>query len=73
MEKLWAAVSHQEMVLAELLHERSAPPEEVGEQEQAFPSEGMESNLTSPAVNRSLLAELLPLIKKATAILQVPW
>ncbi|MGH0129363.1 UNVERIFIED_CONTAM: hypothetical protein FKN15_043514 [Acipenser sinensis] len=87
-------------VIAELLHERSAPPalsvplrsqgatsahwqqddmlsnataEEVGEQELAFSSEDVESDSTSSAVKLSLSAELLPLIKRATAVLQVPW
>ncbi|MGH0150206.1 UNVERIFIED_CONTAM: hypothetical protein FKN15_017632 [Acipenser sinensis] len=80
MEKLWAAVSHQEMVLAELVRERLGPTvpldrgtewqqedmlsiatfDEVGEQELAYPSEDVS-------------AERLPLIKRATAVLQVPW
>ncbi|MGH0137705.1 UNVERIFIED_CONTAM: hypothetical protein FKN15_040746 [Acipenser sinensis] len=47
--------------------------EEAGEQELAFPSEHVESDSTSPAVKLSLSAELLPLIKRATTILQVPW
>lgn len=45
----------------------------MGEQELVFPSEEVESDSTSPVVELSLLAELLPLIKRATAILQVPW
>ncbi|MGH0122855.1 UNVERIFIED_CONTAM: hypothetical protein FKN15_008562 [Acipenser sinensis] len=44
--------------------------EEVGEL--AFPSEDMESDSTSSAVKLSLSAEL-PLIKRATVVLQVPW
>ncbi|MGH0159232.1 UNVERIFIED_CONTAM: hypothetical protein FKN15_069527 [Acipenser sinensis] len=32
VEKLWAAVSHQGTVLAELLHERSLPPVLLGSQ-----------------------------------------
>ncbi|MGH0147902.1 UNVERIFIED_CONTAM: hypothetical protein FKN15_044142 [Acipenser sinensis] len=47
--------------------------EEGGEQELAFPSEDVESDSTSPAVKLSLSAELLPLIKRATAVLQMPW
>ncbi|MGH0125175.1 UNVERIFIED_CONTAM: hypothetical protein FKN15_027568 [Acipenser sinensis] len=47
--------------------------EEVGEQELAFPSEDLESDSTSPTVKLPLSAELLPLIKRATAILQMPW
>ncbi|MGH0176729.1 UNVERIFIED_CONTAM: hypothetical protein FKN15_008487 [Acipenser sinensis] len=47
--------------------------EEVGEQELAFLSVDVESDSTSPAVKLSLSAELLPLIKRATAVLQVPW
>ncbi|MGH0119607.1 UNVERIFIED_CONTAM: hypothetical protein FKN15_056875 [Acipenser sinensis] len=83
MEKLWTALSHQGTVLVELLRECSASVdwpqedtlsigvlEEVCEQ---FPFEDVESDSTSPAVKLSLSAELLPLIKKATAILQVPW
>ncbi|MGH0135320.1 UNVERIFIED_CONTAM: hypothetical protein FKN15_029069 [Acipenser sinensis] len=46
--------------------------EEVGEQELAFPSEDVESD-SMGVVKLSLLAELLPLIKRATAVLQVPW
>ncbi|MGH0172306.1 UNVERIFIED_CONTAM: hypothetical protein FKN15_006146 [Acipenser sinensis] len=45
--------------------------EEAGEQELAFLPEDMESDHASPAVKLSLSAELL--IKRATAILQVPW
>ncbi|RXM99950.1 Myelin basic protein [Acipenser ruthenus] len=33
----------------------------------------MESDSTTPVVKLSLSAELLPLIKRATAVLQVPW
>ncbi|MGH0167357.1 UNVERIFIED_CONTAM: hypothetical protein FKN15_078028 [Acipenser sinensis] len=47
--------------------------EEGSEQELAFPSEEVESDSTAPAVKLSLLTELLPLIKRATAVLQVPW
>ncbi|MGH0128977.1 UNVERIFIED_CONTAM: hypothetical protein FKN15_040074 [Acipenser sinensis] len=47
--------------------------EEVGKQELAFPSEDVESDSTSPAVKLFLSAELLPLIKRTTAVLQVPW
>ncbi|MGH0116157.1 UNVERIFIED_CONTAM: hypothetical protein FKN15_074798 [Acipenser sinensis] len=49
-----------------------AVSEEGGEQELAFLSEDMESDSTSPAVKISLSAEL-PLIKRATAVFQVPW
>ncbi|MGH0149391.1 UNVERIFIED_CONTAM: hypothetical protein FKN15_025279 [Acipenser sinensis] len=47
--------------------------EEVGKQELTFPSEDVESDSSSPAVKLSLSVELLPLIKRATAVLQVPW
>ncbi|MGH0127675.1 UNVERIFIED_CONTAM: hypothetical protein FKN15_009559 [Acipenser sinensis] len=61
---------------AQIVHRRTycplPPPEEVGEQELAFPSEDVESDCISPAVKRSLSAELLPLIRRATAILQMP-
>ncbi|MGH0137603.1 UNVERIFIED_CONTAM: hypothetical protein FKN15_004751 [Acipenser sinensis] len=50
-----------------------AASEEVGEQELALLSEDVESDSTSPAVKLSLSAELLPLIKRASAVLQVPW
>ncbi|MGH0182940.1 UNVERIFIED_CONTAM: hypothetical protein FKN15_014430 [Acipenser sinensis] len=100
MEKIWAAVSHQRTVIAELLlqlsvsHSLPAPLrlhgtastnwpqedilsittlEEVVKQEVAFPSEDVESDGMSPAVKLSLSAELIPLIKRATATLQVPW
>ncbi|MGH0168512.1 UNVERIFIED_CONTAM: hypothetical protein FKN15_054880 [Acipenser sinensis] len=45
-----------------------AASDEVGEQELAFPSEDLESDSRSPAVK----LYLLPLIKRATAVLQVP-
>ncbi|MGH0129125.1 UNVERIFIED_CONTAM: hypothetical protein FKN15_038372 [Acipenser sinensis] len=41
--------------------------------ELAFLSEDVESDSTSPAVRLSLSAELMALIKRATAVLQVPW
>ncbi|MGH0190232.1 UNVERIFIED_CONTAM: hypothetical protein FKN15_043659 [Acipenser sinensis] len=44
-----------------------------GEQELAFPSEDMESDSSSLTVKFSLSAQLLPLIKRANAVLQVPW
>ncbi|MGH0125210.1 UNVERIFIED_CONTAM: hypothetical protein FKN15_048895 [Acipenser sinensis] len=47
--------------------------EEVDEQELAFPSEDVESDRASPAVKLSLSAELMPLIKRATVVLQLPW
>ncbi|MGH0147980.1 UNVERIFIED_CONTAM: hypothetical protein FKN15_011515 [Acipenser sinensis] len=47
--------------------------EEVVKQEVAFLSEDMESDGMSPTVKLSLSAELIPLIKRATATLQVPW
>ncbi|MGH0157607.1 UNVERIFIED_CONTAM: hypothetical protein FKN15_033724 [Acipenser sinensis] len=47
--------------------------QEVGEQELPFLSEDMESDSTSPEIKLSLSAEHLPLIKRATAVLQVPW
>ncbi|MGH0166397.1 UNVERIFIED_CONTAM: hypothetical protein FKN15_066726 [Acipenser sinensis] len=47
--------------------------EEMGEQELAFPSEDMESNSTSPVVKLSLSEEFIPLIKRTSAVLQVPW
>ncbi|MGH0128779.1 UNVERIFIED_CONTAM: hypothetical protein FKN15_041121 [Acipenser sinensis] len=65
LEKLWAAVSHQGTVFAELLRER--------EEELVFSSEEVDSDSALLAVNLFLSAELLPLIKRATAILQVPW
>ncbi|MGH0154766.1 UNVERIFIED_CONTAM: hypothetical protein FKN15_028012 [Acipenser sinensis] len=45
--------------------------EEAGEQELAFLPEDVESDRAPPAVKLSLSAELL--IKRATAILKVPW
>ncbi|MGH0148708.1 UNVERIFIED_CONTAM: hypothetical protein FKN15_043469 [Acipenser sinensis] len=50
-----------------------AASEEVGEQELAFPSEDVESDSMSPAVKLSLSAELMPLTKRVTAVLQVSW
>ncbi|MGH0146661.1 UNVERIFIED_CONTAM: hypothetical protein FKN15_038603 [Acipenser sinensis] len=47
--------------------------EEVADQELAFPSEDVESDGTSPVVKLSLSAELILLIKRATATLQVQW
>ncbi|MGH0126490.1 UNVERIFIED_CONTAM: hypothetical protein FKN15_048807 [Acipenser sinensis] len=44
----------------------------VSEQELAFPFEEVESDSTSPVVKLSLSAKLLTLIKRATAVLQVP-
>ncbi|MGH0181910.1 UNVERIFIED_CONTAM: hypothetical protein FKN15_008184 [Acipenser sinensis] len=44
-----------------------------GEQELAFPSEDMESDSSYLTVKFSLSAQLLPLIKRANAVLQVPW
>ncbi|MGH0179035.1 UNVERIFIED_CONTAM: hypothetical protein FKN15_000571 [Acipenser sinensis] len=48
-----------------------AASEEVGEQELPFLSE--ESDSKPPAVKLFLSAELMPLIKRATAVLQVLW
>ncbi|MGH0135254.1 UNVERIFIED_CONTAM: hypothetical protein FKN15_057298 [Acipenser sinensis] len=50
-----------------------AASEEVGEQKLAFPSKDVELDSTSPVVKLSLSAQLLPLIKRATAVLQVLW
>ncbi|MGH0160057.1 UNVERIFIED_CONTAM: hypothetical protein FKN15_038484 [Acipenser sinensis] len=50
-----------------------AASDEVGKQELAFPSEDVESDNTSSLVKLFLSAELLPLIKRATSVLQVPW
>ncbi|MGH0115610.1 UNVERIFIED_CONTAM: hypothetical protein FKN15_037933 [Acipenser sinensis] len=47
--------------------------EEVAEQELAFPSEDVQSDSTAPAVKLSLSAELMPLTKRVTAVLQVSW
>ncbi|MGH0121269.1 UNVERIFIED_CONTAM: hypothetical protein FKN15_074842 [Acipenser sinensis] len=65
MEKLWAVVSHQGTVLAELLRERSAPPAlpvPLGSQGAMSADwqqdEDMESDSTSVAVKPSLSADL---------------
>ncbi|MGH0152753.1 UNVERIFIED_CONTAM: hypothetical protein FKN15_064432 [Acipenser sinensis] len=47
--------------------------DEGGERELAFLSEEVESDSTSPAAKISMSAELLPLIKRATAVFHVPW
>ncbi|MGH0148871.1 UNVERIFIED_CONTAM: hypothetical protein FKN15_013614 [Acipenser sinensis] len=39
----------------------------------AFPSKDLESDSTSPVVKLFLSAELLPLIRRASAVLQVSW
>ncbi|MBN3271014.1 SMAP1 protein, partial [Polyodon spathula] len=42
-------------------------------EELVFPLEDTESDTTSPVVTLTLSAELLPLIKRSTAVLEVPW
>ncbi|MGH0116147.1 UNVERIFIED_CONTAM: hypothetical protein FKN15_074788 [Acipenser sinensis] len=83
MERLWAAVSHYGTVLLELLCEHSANlREQIGSRMMRYPSPPLRSwrsclrmwsDSTSPAVRLSLSAELMALIKRATAVLQVPW
>ncbi|MGH0135273.1 UNVERIFIED_CONTAM: hypothetical protein FKN15_057545 [Acipenser sinensis] len=41
--------------------------------DQEFPSEEGDSDSATPVVHFSLSAELMPLIKRATYILLVPW
>ncbi|MGH0120599.1 UNVERIFIED_CONTAM: hypothetical protein FKN15_014530 [Acipenser sinensis] len=83
MEKLWAAVSDQGTVLTELLHEclaQPAPPVPFGTKGATstdWQQDAVLSITASEEVDEQELAPVAPvvllLIKRATAVLQVPW